>query len=150
MGKTAVAVLGFALLVLLGAIAIPSAIESKDDTVIEAAQIDTGETAFFNDQIEISVIDSSQTETTIRVTDTETGDTENATIEESAETTFNFQAGDITVRNDVSNNQGATLTVEYPAIYGFSPAARTIGDNLAIILISAFFISIMAFVGVKQ
>jgi len=149
MGKTAIAVLGFTLMILLGAIAIPAAIDSKEDTVVESQQLDIGQTGFFNGQLEISVLDATNTDVTLRVNDIETGDTADITITEGNDTTLNFQAGDVTIRNDVSNNQGVTLTVEYPAIYGFSPSARTVSDYLPIILISMFFIAIMAFLGVK-
>jgi hypothetical protein len=149
MGTKAITALGFALLVLLGAIAIPAAIDSRDKTEVESQQLSIGETGFYDEQLEISVIDSTQTEVTIRVSDIETGESEDITIPEGTTTTVQFSPGDVNITNHVSNNQGATLTVEYPSNYGFSPPARTIGDNLPIILISMFFIAVMAFVGVK-
>lgn len=149
MGKTAIAALGFTLMVLLGAIAIPAAIDSKEDTVVESSQIDIGETQQFNGQLTINVIDSTNTDATLRVSDIETGETTDITIPEGNTTTVQFSPGDVNITNDVSNNQGATLTVEYPAIYGFSPSARTVSGYLPIILISMFFIAIMAFLGVR-
>lgn len=141
--------LGFGILVLFGSIAIPAAVNSTDTTTVESQQINVGETVQFNSQIDISVINATNTEASIRVTDTETGETEDRTIPTGETTSFNYTAGTILVTNEVSNPQSATIRVEYPSNYGFNPAAEIVADNMALILISMFFVSIMAFVGIR-
>lgn len=150
MAKPGGLALGLVLLVFLGAIAIPAAVENVDDNEIQSEQLSIGETFTFNSQIDVSLVDSSNTQATIRIVDEETGESFDAVISEENTSTFAFSNGDVHVTNSISNNNAATLLVEFPSIFGYNPAARQVGDNLATILVGMFFVAIMAFVGVKS
>lgn len=148
MANKAVAVFGFTLLVLLGVISIPIAVDSTDSTSIESVTLSEGETVEINGGISLSVVTTEQTETNVTVVNTESEDSLSRVIQEGSTETFSFSEGDIQITAVETTNQNAVLSVEYPNTFGYNENISLITDNLALLLIVMVFIGIMAFVGV--
>ena len=149
MANKPVAVLGFTLLVLLGVISIPIAVDSTDSTSIESVTLSEGETGEINGDISVSVVTTEQTETNVTVVNQESGDSLSRVIQEGSAETFSFSEGEIQVTAVETTNQNVVLSVEYPNTFGYNENMSLITDNLALILIVMVFIGIMAFVGVQ-
>lgn len=148
MANKAVAVLGFTLLVLLGVISIPIAVDSTDSTSVESVTLSEGESTEINGGISVSVVTTEKTETNVTVVNTESGDSISRTILEGSTETFSFSEGDIQITAVETTNQNAVLSVEYPNTFGYNENMNLITDNLELILIVMLFIGVMAFVGV--
>ena len=149
MANKPVAVLGFTLLVLLGVISIPIAVDSTDSTTIESVTLSEGETGEINGDISLSVVTTENTQANVTVVNQESGYTLSRTILEGSTETFSFTEGDIQITAVETTNQNAVLSVEYPNTFGYNENMNLITDNLALILIVMLFIGIMAFVGVQ-
>ena len=149
MANKPVAVLGFTLLVLLGVISIPIAVDSTDSTTIESVTLSEGETGEINGDISLSVVTTENTQANVTVVNQESGYTLSRTILEGSTETFSFTEGDIQITAVETTNQNAVLSVEYPNTFGYNENMSLITDNLALILIVMVFIGIMAFVGVQ-
>ena len=149
MAKQPVAVLGFTLLVLLGVISIPIAVDSTDSTTIESVTLSEGETGEINGDISLSVVTTENTQANVTVVNQESGYTLSRTILEGSTETFSFTEGDIQITAVETTNQNVVLSVEYPNTFGYNENMSLITDNLALILIVMVFIGIMAFVGVQ-
>jgi len=149
MANKPVAVLGFTLLVLLGVISIPIAVDSTDSTTIESVTLSEGETGEINGDISLSVVTTENTQANVTVVNQESGDSLSRVIQEGSAETFSFSEGEIQVTAVETTNQNVVLSVEYPNTFGYNENMSLITDNLALILIVMVFIGIMAFVGVQ-
>lgn len=149
MANKAVAALGFTLLVVLGVISIPIAVDSTESTSVETVTLSEEESSEINGAITVSVVDTSNSEANVTVVNQETGEGITRVIQEDTTETFSFTEGDIQITAVDTTNRNAVLSVEYPNTFGYTENMSLITDNLALILIVMLFIGIMSFVGVK-
>lgn len=142
------AVLGFTLIVMLGVIAVPIAVDSTNSTEAHTVTLSEGETTQLNGDIQVSVITLSTTETEVNLINQENGENISRVIAEGEKETYPFTEGDVDVTATELTNQNAFLTVEYPTTFGYSENVELVTNNIALLLVVMLFIMIMAFVGV--
>jgi len=133
-GKVA---LSLGILALVGALFIPTMIETTQENHNTTVQIDEGSTQNLSDRLRVSVIEVNGTsEATISYTNTNTyhsktitltpGETRNVTLDgEYIESTL----------NSVSSTGEATIRTKYPPMFGWDDGSKTFINNFVIVIV---------------
>lgn len=143
MNNQTVAVLTIALLGVLFAFAIPQMIGASQGTQTTEYHLSDGERVVVTDGLEIAVNDTSDTETTVTITDSETHRTDEFSINEGETVAYDMPGGTGNVSVRDTTNQTASLDVDYSATYGWSGAGEAFADHIGLILILMAFLIIV-------
>ena len=149
MSKFPVVALGFVLIVLLGALTVPAAIDTSDGTVQTSVTLEEGESQLITENLDIIVEETNNADATITLVYPPGSESNTQIIDEGSTVTYSFEEGDVMVTNVDSTNQRVTLLVEYDSTFGYSDAGVIVSENIGIILVAMLLISIVSFVGVK-
>lgn len=144
-------VVGFVLIVFLIAFSFPILMDSPNQPHMETFELQEEESTVLNDRIEIyldTIKPNDGNNVTVTALDTETLAEGTRTIEEGNSATFSLSDGDVTVTVLTVSTSAAELTVEYPRLYGWHDAAKTIVGNLHLILAGLAVVVIVGFAGV--
>jgi cytoskeletal protein RodZ len=142
MNSKAVALVSITFLVLLGAFVVPQLIQSTKDPQITTTVIDTGGSEGITEGLSITLQDSSNSEATVNVSDTQTGNETTLVIPEGGSANYSLPGGDGYINAVSTTNQGAELQVAFDPLYGYSQAGRTLIDNIGLILVLVIFIGV--------
>jgi len=147
-GKAMVAVIGLTVLLLLGAVAIPAMQSASSEQQTVRLSIDEGDSAGVTTGLNATVVNTTQTDGTIRVTDTETGVTDNLTMPEGDTVNYTLPGGNGSVTLVTANPNDATIDARHSPTYGFGSSATAFVDELGLILVAMLFLVVMASVKV--
>lgn len=148
MANQATVALGFVLLVVFSAAAIPAVITAANSTVSETKTIAEGETSVYNGEVEITVVETDNQEANLTVVESSTGDVREVMIQEGSTENVTYSDETVSITAEQTGNNQATITAEYPSTFGYSDATNVITDNIALILVATVFTVIMGFVSV--
>jgi len=145
--KLIVTIVALAVFVLLIGLLFPTLITSTNERAVTGLQLDEGETQAITGGLDATAVETTNSEATIRLTDTETQESINATISEGATETLTFSINEETVDVTVeeSTNSEVTLSpVEYARTYGWSDGAKTFIGEIGIIFAILAFLMVAA------
>lgn len=132
-------VFGFVVLTLLIAVAVPAAVSITTDDATVTYDLDIGETETVTEQLVVIVQDSSKTDAEITLRDDKTLDSQTETLNESEtqQYTVSNETVNVTLQQAGGAQANATVAVDYPRTYGWSDGAKTVVDNLPLMLVAA-------------
>lgn len=145
--STTAAALG--LVVLLLVVAIPAAITVTDSPATATFDLDEGERASVVQTLSVLVEDTSQTDATVTLRDSETIESQTETLSPGETETYqlNGDTMNVTLREVQGANANATVSVEYPRTYGWAPGAKTVVENLPLGLVTVAFVVVLGGIG---
>ena len=110
--------------------------ESQSETTENTYILEEGDTEEIGQYIEFTVVAISGSDSEITIVDSDNGETNSATINESESHTFTFENGDIVVELvEIHTTDRAVYHVEYPQTYGWDDSEKSINDYLPIMVI---------------
>lgn len=132
-------VFGFVALSLLIAVAIPAAVSVTGDDIQSVYDLDEGDQATVTQQLELVVEETTATDATITLRDDKTLDSETQTITEgdTAKYTIRNESVNVTLKEVEGANANASIGVKYSRTYGWDSGAKTVVDNLPLVLVAA-------------
>lgn len=143
MNKSAVAIVTLGLMLLMGAYAVPSMADATTFPEEFSTQLDEGQTEQITDGLEITLDDSTNSQANVTVRDTETDETDNLSIQEGANATYNLTGGTGNVTVVETDDQAAQLDVTYDPMFGWSPAAQAVIGEIELILTLILFLVVL-------
>lgn len=145
--STTAAALG--LVVLLLVLAIPAAITVTDSPATATFDLDDGEQASVVQTLSVMVENTTKTDATITLRDSETIEGETQTLSEGETVSYSVrnETMNVTLREIQGPSANASVAVEFPRTYGWAPGSKTIVDNLPLALALVAFVVVIGGVG---
>lgn len=133
------------IIILFVVVAIPTVIDATETEGVQTIELEENETERLSDRLEITAenINASANETTLKLRDTQSLDEQTQTVASGSTTTFNLSDGDVTVTVQEVEQNTTQSDVSYPRTYGWGDGAKTITDNLGLVLAVAAFIIVL-------
>lgn len=145
--KLVVAGLALGLFVLLAAFAIPPAIDATNNRDSSVHLIDVDETVEVTPGLEVTVEDSTNSQSTLLFTDVDSGLTHNTTIQEGATQNFTLDNEFVEVTLQDATNADAQIRLEYAHTYGWAPGAKTLAEQMDVVLVLFAFVVVLGSIG---
>lgn len=125
------------ILALLIAVAVPASIAVINDPAQGTFDLDEGDTVTVTQTLDVIIEETTQTDATVTLRDSETLSSETQTLSEgqTAEYTVDNESMNVTLRAAQGANANATVLVEYPRTYGWDSGAKTFIENMPFILV---------------
>lgn len=143
MNRQAVAIVSIALLMVFGAFLVPTLMSVTEDPQTLETRLEPGQTETVTDGLEVTLNNSTDTTADVRMTDAETDREQSLMVAQGTTESYNLTGGSGNVTAVETTPTAATLEIDYDPMYGWSPAAQTIIDNLGLILTMLLFLVLM-------
>lgn len=135
--------------ILFVVVAMPVVVDSTTGENSQTLQLDEDDTVRLSDRLELTnerIRPPDPENATFTVTDTESLESGTQLIQNGSDATFALGGGNVTVAvTSITDSQPetTTVTVMYPTTYGWPDGARTIANNLGLILVAGAFIVVL-------
>lgn len=145
---------GIGVLILIVGLLVPAMITSTTQDTTEAVILEENETAELTDTLQIG-LDQVQTSAsytdnaTVSLTNLRDYDSTQAVINDTASDTLTLSGDSITVAVDLRTSSSALLSATFAGTFGWNDGARTVMQNMDVIIVLLAILFSLALIGVR-